>query len=189
MSRWKPITVALVFAYSACAIPRITANSSPPDRLADSGFDMPREAVSDFMRVLFADTGNLLRDDPFKRRFLSARLRAGVELAVKQFDRWAAAADPDDVAQATAQPSNDTLLNAWDHPSRYTISVGRQRRTSASYDVVYHWGQGTEYSGHRRTTTVRLAKENGRWYIDDLYTHAGKFEDEQSLYKTLIQRR
>jgi hypothetical protein len=141
------------------------------------------------MRVLFADTGNLLRDDPFKRRFLSARLRAGVELAVTQFDRWAATADPDDVAQATAQPSNDTLLNAWDHPSSYTISPGRQRRTSASYDVVYHWGQGTEYPGHRRTTTVRLAEENGRWYIDDLYTQAGKFEDEQSLYRTLIQRR
>src|SRR5207245_27845 len=76
------------------------------DRKPGSGFSTPKQAASEFLRILFAAKHDLLRDDAFKRRFLSARLRQRIDLALKQYERWPTPSDPADEHPATPDRFN-----------------------------------------------------------------------------------
>src|SRR5262245_75783 len=86
------------------------ADAFARDRKPDSGFSTPKQATSEFMRTLFAAKHDLLRDSAFKRRFLSARLRQRIELALKQYEKWPTPADPADEHPAMPDRSNETLF-------------------------------------------------------------------------------
>ena len=139
------------------------------------------------MRTLFAAKHDLLRDDAFKRRFLSARLRQQVELALKQFERWPAPTGPGSVHPAAPDEFNKTIFSAWNIPTSYTLSSGHQSGGQATYDIFYDWERGTQYEGDRRTTSVILDREKGRWFVDDLYTHTGEFVAAGSFYDSLVR--
>ena len=141
------------------------------------------------MRTLFDAKRDLLRDDAFKRRFLSAKLRQRIELALKQCDKWPAQTDPSGGHPAAPDQWNKTIFNAWDIPTSYTVSLGHQTSDRAVYDVIYYWGTGTQYEGTQRITSVILTRENERWYIDDLYTHNGGYCSAFSLYESLVRNR
>jgi hypothetical protein len=118
---------------------------------------------------------------------LSARLRQRIELALKQYAKWHKPIDPADEHPARPDELNETLFDSWDIPTSYKMSSGYQTGDRAVYDVIYYWGRGTQYEGDSRTTSVKLIRENGRWYVDDLQTHAGKYVSENSLYESLVR--
>ena len=156
------------------------------DRTQDSGFSAPKQAAAGFMQTLFAAKRDLLRDDAFKQRFLSAPLRQRIAASLKQCEKWPPGA-PGEGHPAAPDPSNKLIFSAWDLPTSYTVSSGHQTGDRAAYEVIYHWGRGTQYEGDRRTTSVILAREKGRWYVDDLYTHNGKFIAAGSFFSPLLR--
>ena len=165
---------------SGCSVPNTVTAST----------DSPAVVTDQFMRALFKSDRDLLRDEGFKRRYCSRGLRRAIDKALSD----AASSPPPKEEPPAGIPGyddrfNTTLFNAWDIPTSYKLGEAEQRGTSASVQVTYLWGPGTQYQGDTRITSVQLVAEEGAWRIDDLVTHKGAFVPEGSLRASLDTRK
>jgi len=173
------------------------------DRTAEDGSKNPLIATRSFMQAVFSApySAKLLHDPSFCRRHLSSGLRKRLATSKLQFDRRIIGKKTRWGDAHPAQSANrETILDAWDSPTSFRIAGHHMTKRSyrvadeshtdenAVVDVIYIWGKGRQYEGFQRLTSVILTKENGRWYIDDLYTNSGIYCFPDHLYGYLVQK-
>jgi hypothetical protein len=157
------------------------------DRDPSSGFASPREGVEDFMQILFTrKVPAMLHDHSVNRRFFSASLRQQVALSIKQAATWKQGWGDYRTHPGIRDELNKGVYRAWDTPCSFSLASSHITRDRAIVDVIYKWGRGQQYSGDIRVTSAILVKENGRWFIDDLYTHEGRFCSSDSFKSGLV---
>jgi len=139
----------------------------------------PREcliAFRDFFSYLQKTEPGIVRDEQAQKRWLTTELRKA--LAQKLATFTSPADDPD-------YPGNNTFIGSWDQPSTYAIVSSRRYGKRAVIDVLYKWGQKTNYPGDERTTSFIFLLEDGAWKLDDVYTFRGEFVQAESLNQYL----
>ena len=139
----------------------------------------PRECLTafrGFFQYLQKTEPGIIRDEQAQKRWLSSELRKA--LAQKLATFTSPKDDPD-------YPSNNTFIGSWDQPSTYSIVASRRYGKRAVIDVVYKWGQKTNYPGDERTTSFIFLLEDGTWKLDDIYTFRGEFVQAESLNQYL----
>ncbi|MDB6077534.1 MAG: hypothetical protein JWO82_1281 [Akkermansiaceae bacterium] len=169
---------------ASCAVPGNHSSahvSVAPGRGAGSA--TPRGAARKFIATLFTSKRDLLRDGKFRANQLSSRLDLICIEALRRYE----AKLPHDPYDHTLEPGNGNggLFGAWCPPTTFEMKQIKAGGDRAAAEVVYHWGPGTQYAGDSRRVTVLTVRENGRWYVDDLHNHKGKFNSEFSLSQTL----
>ena len=152
----------------------VNANSSP------SG------VTEAFMHELFKSNRDLLRDQDFKRRYFSQRMRQTINRAYKvansappsQSEPWAGLPLYED-------RFNTTTFDASDTPTSYTMGDSRVVGGKATVEVTYLWGVDTKHAGDKRLNIVDLVYEEGAWRIDDLINQDGEAAMKRSLRTSL----
>jgi hypothetical protein len=147
-----------------------------------------------------------LEDERFCTKYFSEALRFQIATSKLQYERRTVKGNqktsvfPIDSAHAYGAGNKGTILGCWDMPTSYKIGGSHSTTIQGDagteevrvsprsvVDVVYRWGEGTQYEGDERNTSVILVKESGRWFIQDLYTHQGFFESAGSFYNDLVK--
>jgi len=139
----------------------------------------PRECLvtfRDFFNYLQKSEPGIVRDEQAQKRWLTQELRKALAQKLATFS--SPADDPD-------YPSNNTFIGSWDQPSTYAIVSSRRYGKRAVIDVLYKWGQKTNYPGDERTTSFIFLLEDGAWKLDDVYTFRGEFVQAESLNQYL----
>ena len=143
----------------------------------------PRECLAafrGFFQYLQKSEPGIVRDEQAQKRWLSQELRKALGQKLATFT--SPKDDPD-------YPSNNTFIGSWDQPSTYSIIASRRYGKRAVIDVVYKWGQKTNYPGDERTTSFIFLLEDGSWKLDDIYTFRGEFATAESLNQYFLDKR
>jgi hypothetical protein len=137
-----------------------------------SGGTTPENVTDEFMRELFTADRDLLKDQQFKSRFFSQRLRR----AIKDADEAS-----DSIPKSKTEPwawsglpryedrFNSTLFDiSEDAPTSFKIegTIGDSRKASVQF--AYFWSADTKRGADMRLNSIDLVNENGTWLIDDL---------------------
>jgi len=139
------------------------------------------------MRTLFSRKNPaMLQDQAIKRNFFSATLRQQIALSIKQAVTWKQGWSDYRTHPGIPDKLNKRVFRSWDTPTTFRMGSHHTTGDRAVVDVIYHWGPGCQYAGDNRLTSVILVKESGRWFIDDLYTHEGKFCSAGSFKNELV---
>ena len=174
------------------------------DREPTDGFATPQVCVNSFMREAFKMDCKryVFSDNKFCRKYFSASLRHQIAASCNQYEKRRTDIKPEHpgLGHSAADGTIGIILNAWDLPTSYRVvdsqvcTIYCDRGTSNRYayekavvDVIYIWGLGRQYEGNERCTSVILVKEDGRWFISDLYTHGGPYESAYSFYVGLLR--
>mgnify|MGYP002622063986 CR=1 FL=1 len=147
----------------------------------------PREVTEGFMEVLFASERDLFTDDQFKRQYFSRGLRRAIDQALDEADEWEPPPHHPWGHPAHQDRFNRTIFNAWDLPTSFSIGEVSVRGTQATVKVIYRWGEGSQYEGDERVTSVKLIREPDGWRIDDVVTHEGQFIPAGTLRSQLVE--
>ena len=142
-----------------------------------SGGSTPESVTNEFMRELFTADRDLMRDQQFKSRFFSERLRQAINEAYEasksipqsKSEPWAWSGLP-----GYEDRFNSTLFDiSEDAPTSYKIgdTIGDSRE--ASVQVTYFWSADTRRGVDKRLNSIDLVDENGTWLIDDLISFHG----------------
>ena len=172
-----PVSCLLVAAIlSGCAI-------SSLDQSDDAG---PRETTQAFMTEVFQYDRDLFTDSSFKKRYFSIRLRDQIDEGLRTAVSYTPPPNEPWVGHPARQDRfNQTILNAWDVPTSFSVGEAEALGDTADVSVTYYWGPGTQYEGDERLTIVKLVRENSHWRVDDLVTTKGEFVPAGSLSETL----
>lgn len=142
-----------------------------------SGVSTPVTVTNEFMRELFTADRDLLRDQGFKSRFFSQRLRRAITEAYEasesipqsKTEPWAWAGLP-----RYEDRFNSTIFDiSEDAPTTFKIGdmIGDSRE--ATVKVTYFWSADTKRGADKRLNSIDLVDENGTWRIDDLISFHG----------------
>ncbi|MCH7227866.1 hypothetical protein [Haloferula sp. A504] len=133
------------------------------------------------MRILFKSERDILTDEAVKKRYFSKELRQAIDDSLADAAEWTPPPNHPWPHPANQDRFNRTIFNSWDLPTTFSLGEVAEDGDSATVAVYYDWGEGTQYEGNRRATSVRLVYESEGWRIDDLITHEGAFISAGSL--------
>lgn len=143
---------------------------------------IPKESLTnfrEFIAYIFSNSPNLFYNEKAQRQFLSAHLRKAIAHHLEVFNKVSAR------EQVPTFPDNSTFVGSWDNPTSYLIVGTRRYKERVIIDVVYKWGQGTNYEGDTRLVSYSFIYEENLWKLEDAYTFQGKFISAYSLSKDL----
>lgn len=135
----------------------------------------PRQCLlsfREFFSYLQREKPGIVDDERAQKRFLSENLRKAFKEKLASFGNESS--NPD-------YPDNRTFIGSWDYPSTYSVVASRRYGNRAIVDVLYTWGEGTNYPGDERTTSFIFVFEDRIWKLDDIYTFRGEFSRAESL--------
>src|SRR6266545_26629 len=138
------------------------------------------QRVREFIKYLFHQKPDIGSDTSAQNRWLSEAMRKA--LANRQTVYAAYAKENPDSPEGP--PSNRDFIGSWDYPTSFRFVGSRLSGQRAVVDVLFTWGKDTEYPGDTRLTYYVLARENGSWKLEDIYTFEGKFVTAGSLLET-----
>ena len=84
-------------------------------------------------------------------------------------------------------PGNADFVGSWDYPSGYALAGSRRYGDRAVVDVLFKWGEKTQYPGDSRLVSYVFVREGGGWKLDDIYTFRGEFVQASSLSATFLK--
>ena len=148
----------------------------------------PVNVTNEFMRELFTADRDLLRDEEFKRRYFSQRLRRAIKEAYEASESIPRSkSDPLawDGLPGYEDRFNTTIFDvSEDAPTTFKIGDTIAHSVKATVQVTYLWGAHTKRGADKRLNIVDLVNEKGTWLIDDLFSFHGE-SMRRSLRKSL----
>ena len=195
------VSVAAVCLAIACAC-GITAQQKAVDKVSDGGKTIViREVKNSELKVApasaeclqtFREFFNYVQqpkpdiadDKNAQQKWLAQDLREAVAGKVESV-KQKLAKNPTDESDF---PDNGTFVGTWDYPSTYAIVDSRQYAERTVIDVLYVWGERTNYEGSKRLSSFIFVKENGTWKLEDIYSFREEFNRTESLIQYLRQR-
>jgi hypothetical protein len=136
--------------------------------------EAPAECLAisrEFIAYIFRQEPDIAKDKEAQNRWLTEYLRKG--LAHRQ-EIYAAYVKrlPDTPEQP---PSNADFVGSWDYPTTYSIQGSRRYDERALVDIMFSWGEKTQYPGDTRLVSYIFIHEGNTWKLDDIYTFRGEF--------------
>ena len=153
-----------------------TAHSSPSEA------PLPAGVVRELFLYLLDQGTNIAKDVPAQNKWLSKNLRKSLAEsahAVAEARKLPEVDGPD-----PREPDNDTLLDAWDHPTACDVQDAL-KSAPLQIHVVCHWGPETNYPGTAREAIVFVEKEDGMWRIANIQWHKNEYSSESDVMQGL----
>jgi hypothetical protein len=144
---------------------------------------VPEECLSvtrAFIAYISHEKPDITIDKQAQSRWLSADLNKGLANRMDVYRKFVKVNgdNPD------GPPGNGDFVGTWDYPTTYSIAGSRRYSDRVMVDIVFTWGEKTEYAGDTRLVTYAFVQEGGAWKLDDIYTFRGKFVSATSLSAT-----
>lgn len=145
-----------------------------------AGHDAPDECLRTFRKFfnyIQQSEPDIAGDPKAQIRWLSSGMRKAV-LEKQNFEDQQAKENPTDKRE---YPGNGSFVGAWDYPTSYEIVGSRLYGETATIDVLYKWGNKTQYPGSKRLSSFIFVKEDKLWKLQDVYTFDGIYNSAESL--------
>jgi len=139
------------------------------EKRPNDGFSDPCEAADYLVAGIF-EKENILNNTEWRSKVLSKELEGFVIKSAPRNSRW-----------------NKALHNAWEPATHYTRIASRRIDRNAMVTYRYDWRGSKNYDGTKRLTTIFLSQNRqGRWFVDDIYTHDADYS-QTSSFSTVLQ--
>ncbi len=179
------IATTILFAAQGCALPEksqvlVASQQSKASNIQEekSGKPVNAEAPAEcltvareFIAYIFRKEPDIAKDKEAQNRWLSENLRKGLAHRQEEYREYVKRV-PD---TAEGPPDNDDFIGSWDQPTSYVIIGSRRYGERAIVDIVFTWGEETNYPGDTRLVSYVFIREGKAWKLDDIYTFRGEF--------------
>jgi hypothetical protein len=179
------ITISILLMAHGCALPErsqvlIASQQSKATNIREersgrpTNVEAPAECLAvarEFIAYIFRKEPDIAKDKEAQNRWLSENLRKG--LAHRQEEYLKHVKRVPDTAEGP--PDNGDFIGSWDHPTSYAIVGSRRYGERGVVDIVFTWGEKTNYPGDTRLVSHVFIREGNTWKLDDIYTFRGEF--------------
>lgn len=135
------------------------------------------KSFHDFFDYVQQPEPDIAKDQQAQIRFLSNKMQKAILRKIEIEDKKAKE-NPKDKRE---YPENGSFVGAWDYPTTYEIVGSRIYGEQAAIDVLYKWGENTEYAGNERLSSFIYKREGVLCKLEDIYTFDGAYNDAESL--------
>jgi hypothetical protein len=136
--------------------------------------EAPAECLAiarEFIGYIFRKEPDLVKDKEAQNHWLTEYLRKGLDHRQEVYRAYLKL-EPETPEQP---PSNADFVGSWDYPTTYSIQGSRRYGDRAIVDIIFSWGEKTEYPGDTRLVSYVFIREGNTWKLDDIYTFRGEF--------------
>lgn len=179
------IAATMFLAVQGCALPEksrvlVASQQSKAGNILEvkSGKPVNAEAPAECLAVareliayIFRKEPDIAKDKEAQNRWLSENLRKGLAHRQEVYSEHVQRV-PD---TAEGPPDNGDFIGSWDHPTSHAIVGSRRYGERAIVDIVFTWGEKTNYPGDTRLASYVFIREGNAWKLDDIYTFRGEF--------------
>jgi len=135
----------------------------------------------EFIAYIFRGEPDIAKDKGAQDRWLTEYFRKGLAHRQEVYAEYVKR-EPETPER---QPSNADFVGSWDYPTSYVIQGSRRYGERAIVDIMFSWGEKTQYPGDRRLVSYVFVREGNTWKLDDIYTFRGEFTaGSESLSQT-----
>lgn len=146
--------------------------------------EAPAECLAilrEFVGYIFRKEPDITKDKEAQNRWLTDYLRKGLAHRQEVYAEYVKR----ETETPEQPPSNADFVGSWDYPTSYFIQGSRRYGDRAVVDIMFSWGEKTQYPGDTRLVSYVFIREDNTWKLDDIYTFRGEFTaGSESLSQT-----